>query len=611
MNMRGFVQSGFVILFAVGTVLGQGGGEVFWRLDTEEGRDRAVREERARAAEQRRIVEEWVRSRGWPVRGTAPAGGLFELQRERNGRLIYYGTHNQNAAISTAANLVRHTAPFGANGIGLIAGIWDGGAVRSTHQEFGSRVSIRDGAGVVDHATHVAGTIGASGVVYSAQGMAPAVLIHSYDWNNDLSECTARAATGSNQSTNLYVSNHSYGELCGWAYGDWSGNIGFHWFGEPLTDREDSAFGQYNSDVRSWDLLCYNAAYYLPVWSAGNDRGDFTPGAGTSFWYYVSTGPPPQRGWKSKAYDPAADPYADGHKSGGYDTVSFAGVAKNTLTVGAVYDAVSDGVRNLGSATMTSFSCWGPTDDGRVKPDIVGNGVQLYSTLGGSDSSYGTMSGTSMSAPNVAGSLLLLIQVYRALFSGQDMRAATLKGLVIHTADDLGNAGPDYRFGWGLMNTRAAADLILRHSQYPAAGHLIERALTNGTIHAHRVAWRGTSLLRATLSWTDPPGTAQTGLNVTNRNLVNDLDLRIRGPGGATVYFPFVLNPIASDQAATTGDNGRDNVEQVIVNAPGPAGVYTVEVSHKGTISNSVQSYSLIVSGQYEVRKPGSVWSIR
>jgi len=582
-----------------------------WELATEEGRFRTVEREFQRASAQRQQAEAWVRSRGWPVRGWTPTERLFELQRERNGRLVYYITHNQNAAISAAAHEVRHTAPFHANGEGLIIGIWDGGAVRATHQEFGTRVSIRDGATVIDHATHVGGTIGASGITYSAQGMAPAVTIHSYEWNYDLAECTARAATESQQPTNIYVSNHSYGELCGWAYGNWSGNTGYHWFGEPLTDREDRVFGQYNSEARDWDNLCFNAPYYLPFWAAGNDRSDPVPGAGTTFYYYVSTGPSPQRGWKSKAYDPANDPFADNYKSGGYDTISSAGVAKNTLTIGAVNDAVSGGVRNLGSATMTSFSCWGPTDDGRIKPDLVANGVSLYSTVASTDSSYGTASGTSMSTPNAAGSAMLLIQVFRALFPGSDMRAATLKGLLLHTADDLGNPGPDYRFGWGLMNTRAAADLLLHHARYPKAGHLSERVLTNGVMHVHRIAWRGTPTLRVTLSWTDPPGPVQTGLNVTNQILVNDLDLRIRGPGGAPVYYPFVLNPSAPDQAATTGDNGRDNVEQVVVSAPAVSGVYTVEVTHKGSLTNGIQAYSLIGSGFYEARRPGSVWSLR
>jgi hypothetical protein len=89
----------------------------------------------------------------------------------------------------------------------------------------------------------------------------------------------------------------------------------------------------------------------------------------------------------TKTYDPATDPYNDGWDNGGFDTVGHIGNAKNIMTVGAVNDAVSGGVRSPAAATMSTFSCWGPTDDGRVKPDIVANGVGLYSSLSAGDSS--------------------------------------------------------------------------------------------------------------------------------------------------------------------------------------------------------------------------------
>lgn len=77
-------------------------------------------------------------------------------------------TENVNAAISTAADLVRNTAPYNVNGGNWIAGVWDGGSARATHQEFGGRVTVMDGAASHYHSTHVAGTIGAAGVVAAA-----------------------------------------------------------------------------------------------------------------------------------------------------------------------------------------------------------------------------------------------------------------------------------------------------------------------------------------------------------------------------------------------------------------------------------------------------------
>ena len=126
---------------------------------------------------------------------------------------------------------------------------------------------------------------------------------------------------------------------------------------------------------------------------------------------------------------------------GDYDCISTYGIAKNILTVGAVEDIVG-GYTQPGDVVSTSFSSWGPADDGRIKPDICANGIQLRSTVSASTTGYGNMSGTSAAAPSVTGSLALLQQHYNNLH-GSLMRADTLKALVIHTADEAGaNDGP-------------------------------------------------------------------------------------------------------------------------------------------------------------------------
>ena len=110
-----------------------------------------------------------------------------------NGKVYIYATNNVNAAISTGADLIRNTAPYNLNGTGTTVGIWDGGAVRSTHQEFGVRVTVGDNSFAANHSTHVGGTIGAAGVDANALGMAPSVTIKSYEWTNDVSEMTSLA----------------------------------------------------------------------------------------------------------------------------------------------------------------------------------------------------------------------------------------------------------------------------------------------------------------------------------------------------------------------------------------------------------------------------------
>ena len=96
----------------------------------------------------------------------------------------------------------------------------------------------------------------------------------------------------------------------------------------------------------------------------------------------------------------------------GFQSITFNGLSKNILTVGAVNDAVSGGVRSPSAGTMSSFSSWGPCDDGRIKPDVVANGVSVNSPIDTSDSAYASYGGTSMATPSATGAAALLTQLY-------------------------------------------------------------------------------------------------------------------------------------------------------------------------------------------------------
>jgi hypothetical protein len=156
--------------------------------------------------------------RGLPLRIERPDGSVQELSGFENGRPVYFTTHNTNAAISTGANLLR-LSPYSLDGSGLTIGMWDGGSGLSSHREFatGSRLRVQDGSAPIDHATHVAGTLAAAGVSTSARGMAVAAIIDSYDWNQDKTEMTGRAAAAPGETGKIYLSNHSYGYLSGWS----------------------------------------------------------------------------------------------------------------------------------------------------------------------------------------------------------------------------------------------------------------------------------------------------------------------------------------------------------------------------------------------------------
>lgn len=169
-----------------------------------------------------------------------------------------------------------------------------------------------------------------------------------------------------------------------------------------------------------------------------------------------------------------------------------------------------------------------------------------------------------MAAPNVTGTSVLLIEHFNNEFdrtAGSAVLSATTKGLVIHTATDLGNTGPDYSYGWGLVNAAAAANFITEAVSGSPEAHIFEETYYGGQWQ-QEVTWNGVDPIKATVVWTDPAGQANTGgLDDATSALVNDLDLWITGPTG-TIYRPWTLNPSNPSAAAVTNAaNHRDNVE--------------------------------------------------
>ncbi|PCJ59513.1 MAG: hypothetical protein COA79_10730 [Planctomycetota bacterium] len=524
---------------------------------------------------------------GWPL----DSKDRF-LRKLQGNQLIYYSIHNSNAAISTGANLIRNTSPYLVNGNNFTVGIWDAGSVLSTHQEFGSRVNVMDGSSSNWHSTHVGGTVGGNGSNVSALGMAPQVTLDTYDWNSDTVEMAARGSTYPGQAGRIYISNHSYGTVTGWAYGDYSGNTGWHWF-TNISVMQDSKFGQYNSTASTIDDIAFDAPYYLIFKSAGNDRTN-VPNNGNTIYYWNS-------GWQSIAYNNATHPLGDGAYKSGYDSIPTSGNAKNILTIGAAYDAVSSGLRDVSKSTISSFSGWGPTDDGRIKPDIVANGVSLTSAGNSSNSNYVSSSGTSMSSPNAAGSAILAVDYFDKVFPGHVMRASTLKGLIIATADDIGPAGPDYQNGWGLMDIKAAVDLIKDYDASPGNKFLVEGLLetATNTSDSYIYEWDGVSPLTFAICWTDPKGVSTSLNDNTAARLINNLNLTVTTPATSTLN-PYTLDASNPSNLATTGVNNVDNVE--VISVPSPAvGSYTVVINFSGSLTNSKQHYSLIVSGAKKV----------
>jgi len=507
-------------------------------------------------------------------------------------------TANVNAADTTNADQLRSGGGMGLSlsGQGVTVGIWDGNAVRATHQEFGGRVTVVDAVGAADHATHVAGTIGAAGVNASAKGMAPSVSIRSREWTNDTVEMAADANL-------INISNHSYSNVSGWTANiDWGLGPVDTWYADrSLYSVEDPAFGKYTSATRDLDTVLYNNPKLLSVWAASNDRGEaYKNLSGNNSYVTYLSGGASGPGWYIVYTTSRPAPPSDGNGGTGYDCLPADQVAKNTLTVGSVLDHTVD-PHNPATITTNSFSSYGPTDDGRIKPDVVGNGNSLTSSVATSDSSYASYSGTSMAAPNVTGSIALLVEHYRNTNSGATPNSATLKALVVHSATDAGNTGPDYAYGWGLMNAAAAAACITGAVVDPPSERLawiFDGETYNGTAWILNLLSDGTNPFKATIAWTDPAPTTLPGSGLDNATsvLVNDLNLRIIGPD-STVYYPWTLDPAnPSNPAVRTQANHVDNLEQVLINSPG-AGWYSIRVAHTGTITGGTQVFSLIATG--------------
>jgi hypothetical protein len=517
-----------------------------------------------------------------PIRFTTPEGVTFELQRFENGFPQYYVTDNSTSGktISTFRTYINEIGGFSLSGMGQTLGIWDAGAVLHGHQEFGGRTIQMDGAGTPhQHATHVAGTMVAGGVNPIAKGMSHRANLNCYDWNNDYSELSNAAANG------LRVSNHSYGTPAGWV-SNYRNDGKWAWLGDVnISPTEDYKFGHYNSNSVNWDNLLYSAPNLFVTKSAGNERGD-GPVPGTEHWVIINGA------WTLSNEGRQRD-----GGTNGYDCVGDGrGVAKNVFSVGAVA-GITGGYSSPQGVQMSSFSSWGPTDDGRIKPDVVANGLNVTSTNNTGISQYINLQGTSMSSPSVAGSVGILLQHQAALHGANPLRGATLKALIIHTADECGpDEGPDYKFGWGLMNTLNAVKKMSLNAEVGNSLIIKELTLNQGTTYEKQFQSNGTEPLKVTISWTDPAGSVSPAiLNWPGIKLVNDLDLRIVGPGGN--YLPWVLDPANPSAAATTGDNIRDNTEQIFIPFPA-AGSYTITVSHKGTLQSGSQNFSMIVTGQ-------------
>jgi hypothetical protein len=256
-------------------------------------------------------------------------------------------------------------------------------------------------------------------------------------------------------------------------------------------------------------------------------------------------------------------PYPAGYRTvlGGYQA------AKNSITVGATND----------TGMVSPFSSRGPVWDGRLKPEITAMGQGVISSW--PFNTYSPNNGTSMSAPAVSGGLALLYQRYRQLHGGADPKNGLLKAILCNGALDQGAAGPDFQNGFGWMNLLRSVEML------DATRYFSGNSIPGGTITHSIGVPANTARLNVLLYWNDLPASV-----VSNKTLVNDLDLEVVDPTGAVV-LPKILDTAMSalGNVAVNGVDRVNNIEQVVINSP-VAGTYTIRV--KGTtVTNSRQEY--------------------
>jgi len=468
--------------------------------------------------------------------------------------------------------------PYSLTGYGVEVSINDRGHAWPSHPDLASRW-IQGDAGVdalsVDiHPTMTAGTIAGNGSLdsdYRGFAIAADLITYSFAGSGDPTDITMANLLGDIDlalQRGVDVANNSWGFFCdALPYGDYTSQARV--FDQQVLGRDGGGTTVGDPTV--------------VVFSAGNERNG--SGDGTTDCITNETAP-----------------FIN------YGTINQPKPAKNIIAVGAVDSA---------NGWMTDYSSWGPTSDGRIRPDVVAVGHYNGTMAGavtGIDNCFGTPTGspnqqcfrttnesldfdgyawfsqTSAAAAMVSGTAALLIEDFRSE-AGRDPLPSTVKALLIHTATDLNDAtswynpGPDYASGHGLVDVQAAVDHL-------RSGHWVEHCLNDGETDFNTLRIPvGAGSVKATLVWSDVPASPATSAPA----LVNDLDLVLTDSTGARRY-PWTLDPSnPSTSAIRTTEDHLNNVEVVLAEGSVPEGDWSMDVV--GTsISSEPQCYSLVFS---------------
>lgn len=476
-------------------------------------------------------------------------GSTYFLQKiNRYGTPIYINTKNRESGKLIKADRLYSGGGLGLNisGQNMVVGVWDAGAVRHTHELFSTlddKVTQMDTPtteGFDDHMTHVTGTIVGGSIKNKPE--ARGIAFNASSYNYDFENDIDEMAEFADAG--FLVSNHSYGYSNDYEMPDW-------------------IFGAYDETSQEWDNLCNYFPNYLPFIAAGNEQ------QGEDF------------GNRNKL---------------GYDMISGAAASKNVVTVGAVNE----------DRSMSTYSNWGPTDDGRIKPDVCARGTGIDSSIGTADDAYSgngeESSGTSYATPAVTGVATLLQQYYKTK-NPNYMTAATLKGLLLHSADDSGNEGPDYQFGWGIVNAETAANLITNANTTSKIIEVTENPANDNT-DAYTISFKasGNEKLKISIVWTDDYGPEQLeeeGVDSAESRLVYNFHPLLKNTSNDNIHYPWSLggmnNPF--DLAERNKPNEVDNFKMIEVDEPVANQEYELTVTKSNSSPEETKNFSIIISG--------------
>jgi len=507
-------------------------------------------------------------------------------------------------------------------GSGIDVAVFDDGKAFANHEEFliNGKTKISDleynislaEQPISRHATAVSGLVAANGIAAfthagktidkAAQGVIPLAMLK-----------TAGFATNNNGTIyekilkyNEPISNHSYASNFGWEISaidvkNKKVTLFYPVDTNTFLNDEETFAGVYLENDLNYDLLVQNNPKLVIVKSAGNYDG-IGPNNYDSSWqvtllHYTSSG-----------YAPLthSDIIPKNNSFNGAYSITSGSLAKNILVVSAITMPAAELDYKLTTANIVkaSFSSVGPRKDGAIKPDLVAVGSELvYPNVGSGQ--YLVGNGTSFSAPKVTGVVGALTELQRVLISDSFFLfdADQIKALLLHTTLEAGPyPGPDNQFGWGALDAKNAAEVLLAIHNKDA--FFIKNTKDLGVNFEKTISARPNEPLKITLSWIDPPfenipNGLRANLEDRSSRLVNDLDIRLIDTETGDVYFPWKLDLAHVTGPALQGDNNVDNVEQIFLEAPVAYRNYKVVVSDKNALVGS-QTYTILITGANE-----------